>query len=144
MDFLWDNQLYVDDNALSVNITRIREKLAGLGLTDFIKTKHRQVHHMSGKLFLKNHLPVILLNLLGALALSLFLLAVGNDIQTILFILAAWVLVLACTLPPAMSPRKKRLEKLLEMATQLEGAVSAPPRSCRCRTRRRSRCTISS
>ena len=50
---------------------------------------------MSGKLFLKNHLPVILLNLLGALALSLFLLAVGNDIQTILFILAAWVLVLA-------------------------------------------------
>ena len=40
--FLWDNQLYVDDNALSVNITRIREKLAGIGLTDFIKTKHRQ------------------------------------------------------------------------------------------------------
>ena len=42
VDFLWDNQLYVDDNALSVNITRIREKLAGLGLTDYIKTKHRQ------------------------------------------------------------------------------------------------------
>lgn len=42
VEFLWDNQLYVDDNALSVNITRIREKLASLGLTDFIKTKHRQ------------------------------------------------------------------------------------------------------
>ena len=42
VDFLWDNQLYVDDNALSGNITRIREKLAGIGLTDFIKTKHRQ------------------------------------------------------------------------------------------------------
>ena len=42
VEFLWDNQLYVDDNALSVNITRIREKLAGLGLTDYIKTKHRQ------------------------------------------------------------------------------------------------------
>ena len=40
--FFWDNQLYVDDNALSVNINRIREKLAGIGLTDFIKTKHRQ------------------------------------------------------------------------------------------------------
>ena len=39
---LWDNQLYVDDNALSVNINRIREKLSGIGLTDFIKTKHRQ------------------------------------------------------------------------------------------------------
>jgi len=42
VDFLWDNQLYVDDNALSVHINRIREKLAGIGLTDFIKTKHRQ------------------------------------------------------------------------------------------------------
>ncbi|MDE7310383.1 MAG: response regulator transcription factor [Eubacterium sp.] len=42
VDFLWDNQLYVDDNALSVHITRIRNKLAGLGLSGFIKTKHRQ------------------------------------------------------------------------------------------------------
>ena len=42
VDFLWDNQLYVDDNALSVNITRIREKLASIGLFGFIKTKHRQ------------------------------------------------------------------------------------------------------
>lgn len=42
VEFLWDNQLYVDDNTLSVNINRIREKLAGVGLTDFIKTKHRQ------------------------------------------------------------------------------------------------------
>ncbi len=42
VDFLWDNQLYVDDNALSVNMTRIRDKLAAIGLTDFIKTKHRQ------------------------------------------------------------------------------------------------------
>ena len=42
VDFLWDNQLYIDDNALSVNMTRIREKLASIGLTEFIKTKHRQ------------------------------------------------------------------------------------------------------
>lgn len=42
VDFLWDNQLYVDDNALSVNMTRIREKLAAIGLSGFIKTKHRQ------------------------------------------------------------------------------------------------------
>ena len=42
VDFLWDNQLYVDDNALSVNITRIRDKLATIELVDFIKTKHRQ------------------------------------------------------------------------------------------------------
>lgn len=42
VEYLWDNQVYVDDNALSVNISRIREKLAAIGLTDFIKTKHRQ------------------------------------------------------------------------------------------------------
>ena len=42
VEYLWDNQLYVDDNALSVNINRIREKLAGIRLTDFIKTKHPQ------------------------------------------------------------------------------------------------------
>lgn len=42
VDFLWDNQLYVDDNALSVNVTRIRDKLGKIGLTDYIKTKHRQ------------------------------------------------------------------------------------------------------
>ena len=42
VSYLWDNQLYVDDNALSVNIGRIREKLSALGLENFIKTKHRQ------------------------------------------------------------------------------------------------------
>lgn len=42
VDFLWDSQLYIDDNALSVNITRIRSKLEAIGLTGFIKTKHRQ------------------------------------------------------------------------------------------------------
>lgn len=42
VEYLWDNRLYVDDNALSVNINRIRDKLSGIGVTDFIKTKHRQ------------------------------------------------------------------------------------------------------
>lgn len=42
IDYLWDNQLYVDDNALSVNINRIRDKLMTIGLDGFIKTKHRQ------------------------------------------------------------------------------------------------------
>ena len=49
IEYLWDNQLYVDDNALSVNINRIREKLAGIGLTDFIKTKHRQGYRFNFK-----------------------------------------------------------------------------------------------
>ncbi|MFV0393483.1 MAG: response regulator transcription factor [Coprobacillaceae bacterium] len=39
IEFLWDTQIYIDDNTLSVNVTRLREKLKGLGLTDMIQTK---------------------------------------------------------------------------------------------------------
>lgn len=39
IEFLWDNQVYIDDNTLSVNVTRLRTKLRALGLEDFIQTK---------------------------------------------------------------------------------------------------------
>ena len=42
IDYLWDNKLFIDDNALSVNVTRIRKKLRELGVEDFIVTRHRQ------------------------------------------------------------------------------------------------------
>lgn len=42
MDYLWDNSIFIDDNTLSVNITRIRSKLKELGIYDFICTKHGQ------------------------------------------------------------------------------------------------------
>ncbi|MDF2544726.1 MAG: response regulator transcription factor [Herbinix sp.] len=41
IDFLWDNELFIDDNTLSVNINRIRHKLEALQVSDLIKTKHR-------------------------------------------------------------------------------------------------------
>lgn len=81
---------------------------------------------MSGKLYVKNHLPVILLNLLGALALSLFLLATGNAIQTVLFIFITWMLVLILCLTICYLSRKKRLDKLLEMAGQLKERYLIP------------------
>ena len=81
---------------------------------------------MSGKLYLKNHLPVILVNLLGALMLALFLLAAGNAIQTVLLILAVWVLVLAMYLAACYVFRKKRLDKLLEMAGQMKERYLIP------------------
>ena len=81
---------------------------------------------MSGKLYVKNHLPVILLNLLGALALSLFLLATGNAIQTVLFILIIWILVLILCLSLCYLSRKKRLSKLLDMAEQLKEKYLIP------------------
>lgn len=39
MRSLWQDESFVDDNTLTVNITRLRKKLATLGKTDFIKTK---------------------------------------------------------------------------------------------------------
>lgn len=38
MEKLWDDQSYVDDNTLNVNITRVRKKLQELGIHDAIET----------------------------------------------------------------------------------------------------------
>lgn len=42
MEYLWDSSLFVNDNTLTVNITRIRTKIEQIGLKDFIKTKRGQ------------------------------------------------------------------------------------------------------
>lgn len=39
VEYLWDNQSFIDDNTLSVNITRIRNKLSEIGVENFIETK---------------------------------------------------------------------------------------------------------
>ena len=39
IDALWDSQIYIDDNTLSVNMTRLRAKLEEIGLPGFIKTR---------------------------------------------------------------------------------------------------------
>lgn len=42
MEHLWDSSMFVNDNTLTVNITRIRNKIEEIGLKDFIKTKRGQ------------------------------------------------------------------------------------------------------
>ncbi len=39
VEYLWDNEIHIDDNTLSVNIMRIREKLRVLGKEEMIRTK---------------------------------------------------------------------------------------------------------
>ncbi|UTC93539.1 response regulator transcription factor [Treponema denticola] len=39
MDVLWQNNQFVDDNTLSVNITRLRKKMENTGLFNFIENK---------------------------------------------------------------------------------------------------------
>lgn len=39
MTRLWEMDLYVEENTLTVNVTRLRKKLAGIGLCDMIQTR---------------------------------------------------------------------------------------------------------
>lgn len=36
---LWENESFIDDNTLTVNMTRLRKKMEGIGLADYIITK---------------------------------------------------------------------------------------------------------
>lgn len=81
---------------------------------------------MSSRQYLKNHLPVILLNLLGMLALALFLLAVGNPVQSVLFILAVWLTVVILWLTAVYLKRKKYLDGLLAMTEGLKERYLIP------------------
>lgn len=39
IEYLWDNQIFIDDNSLSVNMSRLRNKLKCIGAGGFIETK---------------------------------------------------------------------------------------------------------
>ncbi len=49
MDCLWENESFIDDNTLSVNIARLRSKLEELGLKDIIETKRGQGYILKGE-----------------------------------------------------------------------------------------------
>ena len=46
MDSLWDNGDFIDDNTLSVNISRIRQKLKETGLGNIIVAKRGMGYKM--------------------------------------------------------------------------------------------------
>ncbi|MDU1454072.1 MAG: response regulator transcription factor [Paeniclostridium sordellii] len=39
MNYMWNSDVYIDDNTLSVNITRIRKKLEEINLKEYIETR---------------------------------------------------------------------------------------------------------
>lgn len=39
VEYLWENQIYIDDNTLSVHMARLREKLRTAGVCEMIETK---------------------------------------------------------------------------------------------------------
>ena len=42
MNYLWDTNEFIDDNTLTVNINRLRNKLESIGYQDVIITKRGQ------------------------------------------------------------------------------------------------------
>jgi DNA-binding response OmpR family regulator len=48
MTVLWDNEEYLNDNALTVNISRLRTKLSELGFEDVIETKKKMGYMLLG------------------------------------------------------------------------------------------------
>ncbi len=49
MDSLWENESFIDDNTLSVNITRLRNKLEELELKELIQTRRGQGYILIGE-----------------------------------------------------------------------------------------------
>lgn len=39
MNYMWNSDVFVDDNTLSVNVNRLRKKIEEIGLKDYIETK---------------------------------------------------------------------------------------------------------
>lgn len=49
MDSLWETESFIDDNTLSVNITRLRGKLEELNLKELIETRRGQGYLLKGE-----------------------------------------------------------------------------------------------
>ncbi len=81
---------------------------------------------MNKKLYFKNLLPSFLLQILCMLLLSLFLLAIGNSFDSILFILFTWIGIDFTITSFAYQKRKKELEKLLQLQEQLKEQYLIP------------------
>lgn len=81
---------------------------------------------MNEKLYLKQHLPLLFLNLFCMMVLAVFLHITGNSIDSILLILAIWGAVLTLVLIKSLHDRKTQLNKLPELAGQLKERYLLP------------------
>ena len=117
IDALWDNQIYIDDNTLSVNMTRLRGKLTEIGLPDAIKTRNG-VSAMTLREFLSDRLGRIALWLVCIALAALFLFAAGTQPGVLALLMLALFLVFV-TVQAADFLRQRA--RLLELEAILEG-----------------------
>ena len=75
---------------------------------------------MNRKLYWKQKLPIMFLNLLCMIGLAIFLHVIGNSFDSIFLILLIWIVILTVHLAISYYSRRVQLEKLLNLAEQLE------------------------
>ncbi len=75
---------------------------------------------MNGKQYWKDKIPLFLINSVCMVLLSVFLLFVGNNVDSIAEILIIWTMLLAGVLTFTYHQRQRRLNKLVKMAEGLE------------------------
>lgn len=75
---------------------------------------------MKGTLYWKQQLPCLLVNVFCMVGLAVFLRAVGNSPDSIALVLLVWAIVLAACSAKRYHDRKAQLDRLLELAEQME------------------------
>lgn len=75
---------------------------------------------MNRKLYWKQKLPIMFLNFLCMIGLAIFLSVTGNGFDSIFLILLIWIIILTVHLVISYYSRKVQMEKLLNLAEQLE------------------------
>ena len=75
---------------------------------------------MNGKLYWKQKMPVMFLNVLCMICLAIFLHVTGNSIDSIFIILLVWIVILTGYFVASYHSRKVQMENLLSLAEQLK------------------------
>ena len=81
---------------------------------------------MNRKLYWRQQLPLVLLNIFCMVGLTIFLQVTGSSYGSIILILLIWTAILTVYLARSYYDRKKQMEKLLELAEQLKERYLLP------------------
>ena len=85
-----------------------------------VKKKRQGRQDMSRRKYWKDRIPVLFINGVGMVLLSVFLLLVGNSPDSVALILLVWILSLFVYLSVLCWRRKRKLDQLLELAKNLD------------------------
>lgn len=127
MDSLWESESFIDDNTLTVNITRLRNKLEKLDLKELLETKRGQGYilkrgqHMKFSSFLKDKILQISLILFGIITIEIFLLAYPFDNFLKVYIPVILITLYAASIIIEYLTKKHFYKSTLELLDKLDG-----------------------